>query len=374
MSDKLICPGCKGPKTARAPICILCSREKRRREARERPKPSLADTDDTGQVVLALKSEVSKLKRRIKEQHQQAAVEAAVIQAVKKGLETNPYRPQFNEAKKPTDGKCEMLLLVSDAHYPEVVSPDECYGVEYGPEVCRRRMGQIRDAVFSYLAARPYNVCRLTIGVLGDMLSGDIHEELSITNASPMAQALVEMSHLLTTLGASLGGAVPVHMVVMPGNHPRMTRKPHFKQKWNNYEWLMGHMIQAQAGDSFTVEVPTELVHIVDIHGRKIGLTHGDGVKAQSFAGIPHYSLQRRRNALQQLLREVGEPQLDLLCYGHFHQLIYDDQAGFLINGSIKGTDEFGAATRYAYARPCQSLVTFHEQHFITDISRIVLQ
>ena len=111
-----------------------------------------------------------------------------------------------------------------------------------------------------------------------------------------------------------------------------------------------------------------------EVFERFVGLTHGDGIKVQSFAGIPHYSLQRRRNALQQLLRETGNPQLDLLCYGHFHQMIYDDLAGFLINGSIKGVDEFGATTRYAFARPTQALVTFHKRHFITDVSRIVLE
>ena len=78
---------------------------------------------------------------------------------------------------------------------------------------------------------------------------------------------------------------------------------------------------------------------------------------------------------MQALLKSLGMPQLDLLIYGHFHQLIYEEGSGcgMLINGSIKGYDEFILKTKYSGQTPIQALLTFHPRHGMTDLSRINL-
>ena len=355
----IACPKCNGPKSRSSAVCKSCVANK---AAQRAPADSDSDADKLRRENGVLRADVGALRQSIGKLESRRAIEDTVAETLSRVVTANPYMPRFEAPRMDMKraAKHEMLLLVSDAHFPEVVDPRECFGQSYGPEQCRLRMRQLRDATMSYIARRDYEVKRLTIGVVGDMLSGDIHEELIVTNAEPMAQAVVDMAHMLFELGSDLAAILPVRMVVMPGNHPRMTKKPTAKYKWNNHEHIMGHMVRALARDAFEVEVPRDLVYRMPVFDKVIGLTHGDGVKTVSFAGIPHYSLQRRRNALQQLLRETGNPQLDLLCYGHFHQLIYDDLQGVLINGSIKGTDEFGAVTRYAYARPTQALVTFH--------------
>lgn len=365
-----VCPECKGKKSPMAQLCKTC-----RKKANTKPDLNSADAV-LHRENAALRADVTKLRTALKKERETQHMDQLLLQTIRRVLEQHPYQTVFHPPVDhgSDDGNHEMLLVVSDAHYPEVVDPAACFGIGYGPDICRERMQTLRDSTIQYYSLRTqaYKVRKLTIAVLGDMLSGNIHDELEITNSEPISEALVEMAMMLHEMGKDLAEVFPnVEMIIMPGNHPRLTKIPRNKQKWDNFEWLMGQMVKVMARNQFEVKVPKVLVYRHQIFDKVIGMTHGDGVKAQSFAGIPHYSLNRRRNALQTLLRNVGEAQVDMLLYGHFHQLIYDQAAGFLINGSIKGPDEYSVTTRYSAVAPVQALLTFHEKYGLTDLSHI---
>lgn len=327
-----------------------------------------------------LRADLAATRAVVKKLDDRAQLEDRLLQEVSQYIRDTPYRPSFTpfKHKAVSPGEHEMLLALSDAHFPEVVNPDEAMGLSYGPETCRRRLEHVRDTVIRYrdLRAKAYPTRKLTVVVNGDMLSGNIHEELEVTNAFPMSEALVKMAYMLLDMGLAWRSAFPeVELIVMPGNHPRLTKKPRSKGKWDNWEWVLGQFVKALAGDRFAVTVPKAIVHAFPIFGKRIGASHGDGVKAQSFAGIPHYAMKTRRDAMQALLKSIGEPTLDMLLYGHFHQLIYDEGSGcsLVINGSVKGGDEYGITTRYSAPSAVQALMTFHPKHGMTDLSRINL-
>lgn len=388
---------CGGPKTREAETCGPCRQVKQREETEARRKQALdakvererrlAENAPTAEDTLRIENteqqtRIRTLEEVVKTYRGKTRVEDALVANLREFIEKNPYRPQLRapRALKLT-GKAkphEMMPVVSDAHYPEVVDPAAAYGVTYNGDICLRRLEQIRDTVLRYrdLRATSYPVQKITVAVNGDMLSGSIHEELEVTNENPMSEAMVRMSYALFDFGKALAEEVPnVEMIVMPGNHPRLEKKPRHKDKWNNWEWVMGKFVQALARDAFTVTVPKDLVYRHKVFNKIVGLTHGDGVKAQSFAGIPFYSLKQRRDALNALLRSLGAEQLDLVIYGHFHQLLFEEGqgCGFLINGSIKGYDEYIMNTRYAGQTAIQALLTFHPTHGLTDLSRINL-
>lgn len=357
-----------------------------RRQALAASQERIAVGEVTGEDALRrdnghLRGEVSRLTALVNAHESRTSVEDRAVAEILDFLEANPYRPQLAPRPDATPAgpkDHQMMLVVSDAHFPEVVDPLQTFGLSYGPDVCKRRMTYLRDKLIRYIDLRSsaFPIRKVTLAVNGDMLSGDIHEELAITNFMPTSQALTEMSYMLYDFGSAVSEMVEdVEMIVMPGNHPRLTKKPMFKQKWNNWETVMGHFVAGLAKDRFTVTVPKDLVYRHKIFDRTIGISHGDGVKAQSFAGIPHYAMEKRRTKLQSLLRQVGQEQLDMLVYGHFHQLIYDEGQGcsLLINGSIKGGDEFSTGTTYSAQTPVQALCTFHPRHGLTDLSRINL-
>ena len=105
-------------------------------------------------------------------------------------------------------------------------------------------------------------------------------------------------------------------------------------------------------------------------------MAHGDAVKSNSFAGIPFYGLRQRREALQALFRHLSLPQIDVLLMGHFHQptVLEGTDSTVIINGAIKGGDEYSLNNFLSSNDPVQYLLTFHEKHGLTDYSRINLK
>lgn len=285
-------------------------------------------------------------------------------------------RPVAKKAPKATDH--EMVLMLSDTHFPEVVEPEEALGLQYNADICLRRLEYLRDTTIRYkdLRASAYHVQKLTVPVIGDMLSGDIHEELEITNQFPTSEALVRLAHAITDMGRGLAGEFPaVELIFMPGNHPRLKRKPYFKNKWNNWDYVLGHFVAALSGGAFQVQVPKSLLYVQDVFSYKVGMMHGDGVKSASFAGIPWYGLKSRQDAIQSLLRHLDRPNIDYLLMGHYHRLLYwqGTDCDLIINGSVKGGDEFIIGSRHSSSDPVQGLLTLHPKHGLTDLSRINL-
>lgn len=310
-----------------------------------------------------------------------AAIEDRLLAEVQEYIKKHPrkevLRPVIKKAAKATDH--EMILMLSDTHYPEVVDPAAALGIEYSPDICVRRIEYTRDTVIRYkdLRASSYHVRKLTVACIGDMLSGEIHDELTITNAFPMSEALVRLAHILVETGRGLAQEFPeVEFVFMPGNHPRKTKKPAAKNKWDNWDYVLGHFVAALAGDAFSVQVPKSLIYRQRVFDKVVGMMHGDGAKGNSFAGIPWYGLKRRQDAIQSLLRYLGAENLHYLLMGHFHRftMMQGTDCDLIINGSVKGGDEFSIAEMHSANDPVQGLLTFHPKHGLTDASRINLR
>lgn len=310
-------------------------------------------------------------------------LEDRLAEGVMTFLKENPshvHRLAPTKVKKKHASVHEMVLLMSDAHFGEVVDPRIAMGLNYNEDIAKSRIERMRDVTIRYKQLREasYPIQKLTVAVLGDMLSGDIHEELEINNQNPLPVSLVTLAYYLHDMGLSLSREFgSVEFVFVPGNHPRTTKKMRFKQRTTtNWEYVLGHFVKALAGDSYTVSIPLSIVPIHKVFGFRIGLHHGDSIKSNSFAGIPFYGMRQRREAVQALLRHLGQPAIDFLAMGHFHQptVLEGTDATIIINGAIKGGDEYSIGNYFSSNDPVQYLLTFHEKHGLTDYSRINLK
>lgn len=298
-------------------------------------------------------------------------------------IKANPARTHRlapAKIKKTHASPHEMVLMLSDAHFPEVVDPEVAMGLKYDAPICVRRIERVRDVVLRYKQLREssYPIRKLTIAMLGDMLSGDIHEELEVTNQFPLSEALVKLAYYIHDMCGSLAKEFPeVELIVIPGNHPRQFKKPRFKQKTvTNFEYILGHFIASLAQGQYKVQVPKDMVYVHQVFNYRVAMTHGDGVKSNSFAGIPFYGLKQRQDALQSLLRHLGLEGIDYLLLGHFHRptVMVGTDSTLIINGAIKGGDEYSIGTRLSSTDPVQILLTFHEKHGLADVSQINLK
>ena len=316
---------------------------------------------------------------------EQVKLEDRLVQSVQAYLAKHPAktaRLSPSKVKKTHATPHEMVLLLSDFHYPEVVDPEVAMGLSYNGDVCVRRLERTRDVVLRYKQLREssYPIKKLTVAMLGDMISGDIHDELAITNEMPTPVALVKLAYYLHDMFTAFAKEFEdVEVVCIPGNHPRTTQKPRYKQKTTtNFEYILGHFLGALAlsGGGYRVQAPKDMVYVHRVFDWRLGLTHGDGVKSNSWGGVPFYGIRQRRDAVQALLRHLGQPGLDYLAMGHFHQptVLEGTDCTVIMNGAGKGGDEYSIGTRLASQDPVQFLLTFHEKHGLTDYSRINLR
>ena len=273
----------------------------------------------------------------------------------------------------------EMMLLWSDLHAAEVVSSEETRGInEYNWSIMEERMYQTVRAVASHADHFGFNVSRLHVAMLGDMLSGDIHEELKVTNDRPLSEAIVDLAAAHVPFLLSLAERFPkIKVSGVPGNHPRYSKKPQAKQAHNNADWLFYQFLAALLRDhpQFEFDIVKGSYNVLTIADRwRMLLMHGDGIRT-TMPGVPWGGVIRRVTVLESQFVAAKQP-LDYIALGHFHtQNALDGVATkTFVNGSVKGADEY-SLKQFGSGRPAaQSLLSFHPDRGWTGSYAVELQ
>lgn len=257
----------------------------------------------------------------------------------------------------------EFLLLWSDLHAAEVVSAEQMNGInEYDWQIMLRRHDEMIRALRSFRDKMAYPVPRLQIAALGDMVTGDIHEELAITNDRTVLESAIQLG---------LDGAEFIEALVpdferidvdgVVGNHGRRSKKPQAKNAHDNYDWLVYHLLKLRLAKypSVTVNVPKSAFHPIKMCGRWTCLMlHGDGIRS-TMPGVPWGGVARRTRELErQFEPSIGH--IDHFLTGHFHQDNVADGRRVIMNGSVKGPDEYSIKQFGGGCEPVQLLNVFH--------------
>lgn len=323
--------------------------------------------------VDVLRQRVSELERAHRAQRKVDTFEARALAVFDRAIEARApsYSPKPIPKKAPDEH--EFVLLWSDTHAGEVVSEDETSGINsYDWATMMRRLERVREAVFSYADNRPYPVRRLHVCALGDMLSGDIHDELVETNEIPLAEATVQLAADGSLwLESFLERFAEIRFAGVIGNHPRSKRKPQAKHAFDNADWLLYHAMRAHLARQSAIhfDIPKASAYPVEIASRRCLLLHGHGIRS-SMPGVPWGGVVRRVTTLDQQYAAKGMP-IDHYFLGHFHQANAVLQGRVLMNGSVKGVDEYSLAAFGGGVAPQQLLLTFHRRRGLTDVSYI---
>lgn len=261
-------------------------------------------------------------------------------------------------------------LMLSDLHWAERVFPKQVNGVnDYGLSIARdrlKRVGQNAVKLLKHtLANGNYPGIILILG--GDIVSGNIHEELRETNEVPILEAVLDAhDHLAALIGllAEEFGKVFVPCVV--GNHGRIDQKKRCKNGvQDSYEWILYQLLartfRADGRVSFVVSDAFDTSW--RSHGVTYLLTHGDSFKGGSGISGPlvPWALGDARKRRQ--YDAIQQP-YDVLCFGHFHTLRF--LGSRIANGSLVGFSEFTLKYGFEFERPQQALWITHPEHGVT--------
>ncbi len=272
-------------------------------------------------------------------------------------LAGHTYKPPVWLTKPPKKSSGVVCTILSDTHFDEVVKPEEIgYRNEYNREIAVARLENYFQKVIlltkDYITGINYEVCVLFLG--GDIFSGDIHEELTQTNEDTMLSSVIFWTEQITA-GINLLAEhfKYVHIPCVVGNHGRRTRKPRAKLRAkDNFDWFLAKTLEQRfiENKKVTFEVATGADLMVDVQDTTYLLTHGDQARGGGGIGGIWPPLMRL------VARKRNNTDFDYMVLGHFHQLIMAPSSGFLLNGSLKGYDEYAAIENFAYEVPQQAL------------------
>lgn len=255
------------------------------------------------------------------------------------GLEHVPSPPEWTH-KLTLPPKClgTPTLFLSDLHWGEVVDPRQINGVnEYNLPIARSRLKRIFQTTLTMLFAhlQPGQYPGIVVALGGDMVSGNIHEELRETNdASILATILDLLDCLIAGIDMLLdAGLQHVFIPCVVGNHGRLDKKPRAKGAvQDNYEWILYQLLLRHYAKSKRVTVvPSDSLDFVyQLHATSYLLTHGDQFRGGSGIAGPFtpwalgdHKKRKRQNA-------VAQP-YDYMIFGHFHTLVWGPS--WIVNG-----------------------------------------
>ena len=318
----------------------------------------------------ALKKRDSLSAREIQKLNEQVDKLTRTIESSEQILEQDLHPPTWLAPAKPKKSSATLVVMLSDTHFDEVVVPEEVDFLNaYNRTIATMRLQKWTENIIKvsrhYLSGVTYDGVFLILG--GDIFSGDIHEELHDTNADTMLGSLLYWSEQLTaSIGLLAEEFGKVHITSVVGNHGRTTRKPRMKLRVKtNYDWLVTKMIERyfEKDKRVTFQIPEGADSLVSIYGYGQLITHGDQASGGGGIGGIWPPIMRLKARKAQRYLATGSNFQTMWC-GHWHQLV--QTPSLIINGSLKGVDEYAFINNFSFEQPQQALAVITPERGIT--------
>ena len=315
-------------------------------------------------AVQFLQSEVSRLKKN-------NLSNAVIREEIFKLAATKANPPSWLTKKASPKAPGAPTLVLSDWHWTEKVDSEQIAGCNaYNITIAKTRgklcIDNTIEVLKHHMVKPEYPGIVVCLG--GDMVSGDIHQELKETNEFPTIVGVVELFQFLTGAIKKLADEFGnVFLPCVSGNHSRTTMKPVSKMRARtSYDWLLYTMLEkAFEGDErvqFAIsEGPDQLFRV---YNHTYLLTHGDQFCGGTYGMLGFVGpLTRGDHKKRSRNGQIGMAYDTLIC-GHFHSLSQNDRV--IVNGSLVGYSEYAYQGNFGFEEPKQALWLTHPERGIT--------
>jgi len=358
----------KGSYSKAAAELGIATRNLQQCAARARDRGLTADTIIRDPIALK-NAEISRLKAEIAATHKHNDTAAEIRKTIYRLRDIPLEPPKWLNTKAKIEGPGVPMMLWSDWHFGETVEKREVGGLnEFNSEIAEKRALALVDRSLGLIRHHmPKGMPGAVICLGGDMITGEIHQELADTNDKYIFETVRQLKGILAaglTKIADECGNVFVPCVV--GNHGRATLKPRMKGRvLTSYEWNLYTDLEDRLRGDKRIQffIPEETDAYFSALGHRFLLTHGDTLGVKGGDGII--------GALGPILRgsfkvhrsesEIGR-EFDTILMGHWHQ--YISTRGLIVNNCLKGYDEFARLALRAPATPASQALWFVHKHY----------
>lgn len=327
-------------------------------------------SDDPGRLA-ELESEVRTLRSAMAAAKQEALDAEYVKRKILKMAAEPVDPPQWLVPKRfPKHSPGVPTLFASDWHWAEVVDPLQIGGVnEYNLEIAHRRARRMIETTIDLLNNHMVNPSYpgIVFALGGDMVSGDIHEELMATNEVEIMPTVLDLFGVLCWCIEKLADHFgKVFVPCVSGNHGRNTHKIRAKgRNHTSFDWLLYCFLAKRFENDKRISflIPNGPDALYKIYEHRYLLTHGDqfrGGDGMIGALGPIIRGDHKKRSRQ---TQIGAT-YDTMLLGHWHQLIQLQR--LIVNGSLKGYDEYAFSNNFGFEPPRQALWITHPSHGIT--------
>jgi len=333
------------------------------------PNAGMPSADD----VQSLQAQVKRLETALKG-HEKQSEQSRIIKGVIGGMAR-----QVEELEAPawvvnTPARASSpgvpTLFISDLHWGETVYASQINNVnEYSIKIAHQRMQVLVDSAIHLLQiispAMDYPGIVVPLG--GDMISGNIHDELTATNELNSMPAVLDLYGVLIGVVAALADRFGrVFLPCVSGNHGRDTTKIWNKDRHaTSFDWLLYRFLAKHFENDkrITFFIPDGSDAYYKVYNHAYLLTHGDQFRGgDGLIGCLGPIIRgdhKKRSRNSQIDMEY-----ETMIIGHWHQYIHHSRV--IVNGSLKGYDEYAYAGNFGFEPPQQALWLTQVKHGIT--------
>ena len=333
-----------------------------------------AEGDSPIEVKLARASDdLSRLKKSGKQSAKYAADIERRLEAML-SIQGEPAMQRFVKMSRSKSEGVAVIVPASDWHCEEKVFEAATNGknkfdlVEAEARI-KRFYSKIVELVEWQSRLAP--VTELWHPLLGDLMTGEIHEDLMETNTLSPTEACVFLRDMICS-GINLlikETKLPIAIPTCVGNHGRTTQKMRIKTSTrNSYEWLLYKTLEKFYANNKRVafQVGEGYHNNQTILGRKVRFHHGDGLRYNGGVGgitIPVNKAIAQWDKVEQV---------DFDIFGHYHQFLWN-YPKWVCCGSLMGYSEYSLSIKSEFQHPTQTFIVLDRKFGVTNALPIFL-
>ena len=235
----------------------------------------------------------------------------------------------------------DILVILSDFHIGQTFR--SIWG-EYNSDIAKKRLNQLLNEIIAI--QKLHNSEKCYVSLQGDMLSGNIHKTIQVTNRENVIEQIKIASELISSFCYELTKYFSVvFMSSVSGNHSRMDRKD---------EALHDERLD----DIITWGVELSLKHIDNFHvlNRKLdnGIADMD-IRGKSYIAVHGDFDGYNKTGVSNLCMHLGFIPY-AITYGHLHTCAIDETNGvkMIRGGSLAGSGDSYTIEKRLSGKPSQ--------------------
>ena len=235
----------------------------------------------------------------------------------------------------------DLLVILSDLHIGAAFSSE--WG-EYNSDIATRRLNQyIREIV---KIAERHNSENCFVSIQGDLISGNIHKSIQVTNRENVIDQIKIAANLITDFCFELSNYFKkVTITNVSGNHSRIDKKEdalHSERLDDLIGWIVKNSLSHINKITFKENNLDIGIASIDIRGKEYIAVHGD-YDSYSSSGVSNLCMMIHRIPYA-------------ILYGHLHHCSVDEVNGVKMvrGGSLAGSGDAFTIEKRLSGKPSQ--------------------